>query len=397
MGLYQIAAVPFPKELCVRLAVLLRRFEPDTYLSVEMLRAHRRSPPALGEGASALMEELFGHVVAPELRSEPARGLQVEPAPVVMEYLCCCWQHLKNIEAAPEYSATKVLPDLFEDEVNRILGEHGIAGRLKLGRIVEPIESEVEALYAVLLSAEDESASCTKGDVQVEMVASSVQGLLSRSGALLVDYGFGMGRVLAGLSTATLFRQVNYVGVDSEVPDVLRSEVVGLGAAPRFMEREEFLGSGLLADVIMVVNTLHHVPFKDVPRQVASLLRHLAPGGDLLIHEMGRLPEPERLNVPWTDGDIEELFRGIAPHSNIRPTMSRRGIPLTNALIRPDPALRSDQYESILREAVAQVWRGMKERALSTIRSLYGSRAPDRWKELHEAMITNANLDLNVP
>jgi hypothetical protein len=51
-----------------------------------------------------------------------------------------------------------------------------------------------------------------------------------------------------------------------------------------------------------------------VPRQLATLLRALKPGGVLVIQEIGELREPEQVNVPWVIEDIIEL-RGCTTRS----------------------------------------------------------------------------------
>jgi ubiquinone/menaquinone biosynthesis C-methylase UbiE len=225
------------------------------------------------------------------------------------------------------------------------------------------------------------------------MVVSTVQALLSRPGAVLVDYGAGLGRVLAGLAQASRFQSAEYVAVDEPIPDEVRALAGTTGASARFVARTEFLASPVHADAIMIVNTLHHIPFRDVPKQMAVLLRALKPGGMLLVHEMGELREPEQRNVPWRGEDLHELFDGPAFSINARSTVSRSGIPLCHALVGLCDEATVDES---LDQNIRRVWTQMKTRTLDEIAQLYRARDEVKHVALQQALIVNANLDLNA-
>jgi SAM-dependent methyltransferase len=246
-----------------------------------------------------------------------------------------------------------------------------------------------------LLENEDEAVSCRHGDVQVEMVVSTVQARLSVKDAVVIDYGAGVGRVLAGLATANNFKTASYVAVDEPVPREVKELAGRIGMRSDFVDsRDKFLASGVTADVIMVVNTLHHVPFGDVARQLGALAEKLRPGGILLVHEMGVLRVPEQRNVGWRLEDLMLLFHGAEFTCNPRSTLSRSGVPLAHVLVS---ATGAGAAGAALQRNVASVWRQMKTRALEEIRALYASGDPDRHAQLQHALITNANLDLNPP
>jgi ubiquinone/menaquinone biosynthesis C-methylase UbiE len=158
------------------------------------------------------------------------------------------------------------------------------------------------------------------------------------------------------------------------------------------VSRSDFLQNPLPADVIMVVNTLHHIPFADIPGQLERLLRSLKPGGVVLVHEMGELREPEQRNVPWRSEDLHLLFAGGAFAINARSTVSRSGIPLAHVLVE---LLDATRCHEALNENVRRVWMQMKTRTLDDIRALYEARQEDRHVALQHALIINANLDLN--
>jgi len=247
-------------------------------------------------------------------------------------------------------------------------------------------------LRQVLLRGEEDVAGCRQGDQQVEMVVSTVQALLARPNAVLVDYGAGLGRVLAGLAEASRFQTAEYVAVDEPVPPEVMALAGSTGASSRSVSRSDFLQNPLPADVIMVVNTLHHIPFADIPGQLERLLRSLKPGGVVLVHEMGELREPEQRNVPWRSEDLHLLFAGGAFAINARSTVSRSGIPLAHVLVE---LLDATRCHEALNENVRRVWMQMKTRTLDDIRALYEARQEDRHVALQHALIINANLDLN--
>jgi trans-aconitate methyltransferase len=280
----------------------------------------------------------------------------------------------------------------FEMRVNSVLAAERVKYRLVAGRWLPTGASDAEVLRQVLLRGEEDVAGCRQGDQQVEMVVSTVQALLARPNAVLVDYGAGLGRVLAGLAEASRFQTAEYVAVDEPVPPEVVALAGSAGASSRCVTRSEFLQTPLAADVIMVVNTLHHIPFADIPAQLERLLGCLKPGGVLLIHEMGELREPEQHNVPWRSEDLHLLFAGGAFSINARSTVSRSGVPLAHVLVELVDAAKCREA---LNENVGRVWTQMKARTLDDIRALYEARREDEHVALQHALIINANLDLN--
>lgn len=312
------------------------------------------------------------------------------------------WALMEAIPVAVNHEAQRTsgrsvgyaLSDL-ERHLNEILAEEDAGVRMREGRMVPTVSSDTEALRRVLLLDDEEVAGCRQGDPQVNMVASTVQERLGKPGQTLVDYGAGLGRVLAGLGTAHLFKQATYVAVDEPPPEVLGPVAATLGATAEIMGREQFLAGGTTADAIMVVNTLHHVPFDDIPRQFSRLFGMLALDGFLLVHEMGKLHDPEQRNVPWRIEDVQVLFGQGGFSVNSRTTQSRgKKIPLCNVIIKVND---KDGSEESLTRGTEMAWEQMKARTLDEIRELYSSRDPDRESELQHALIINANLDLNRP
>jgi hypothetical protein len=167
------------------------------------------------------------------------------------------------------------------------------------------------------------------------------------------------------------------------------------GASASFIGRDEFLTSDVRADVIMVVNTLHHIPFSDIPRQLFGLFAALREGGVVLVHEMGELRHPEQMNVPWRAEDLWKLFDGPRFTMNPRTTQSRSGVPLSNVLVEARGSL--SEYRDALDANARTVWMQIKRRVLDDVRRLYGSRDEHAHAELQHALIINANLDLNPP
>ena len=150
----------------------------------------------------------------------------------------------------------------------------------------------------MLLANPADMAECKQGDPQVEMVVSTVQPLLTRPNPVIVDYGAGLGRVLLGFGGAERFRNATYIAVDEPVEDDVRSLASSVGA--KFVERTrtEYLANPDHADVIILMNVLHHIPLKKLPQQIATLLRALKPGGVLVIQEIGESASPSRSTYP---------------------------------------------------------------------------------------------------
>ena len=322
------------------------------------------------------------------------RGVALPEGTAASLVLAGAWHALRN-QIGDSGRTEFVPPAEYEEQLNQILAEECVAFRLRDGAWVGSGITDAEVLRRILLENGDEAIACKQGDVQVEMVVSTVQTKLTTAGAVVVDYGAGVGRVLAGLATAENFKKAIYVAVDEPMPPEVKALAGRTGAKSEFIEdRAAFLASKGTADAIMVVNTLHHIPFREIPGQVGALLGKLRPGGFLLVHEMGALRDPEQRNVPWRVENLVTLFQGEEFTCNPRSTESRSGVPLCHAIITPTG---KGSVADALSRNVAAVWQQMKARALDEIAALYASRDASRHLPLQYELITNANLDLNHP
>src|SRR6185503_3159543 len=63
------------------------------------------------------------------------------------------------------------------------------------------------------------------------------------------------------LGTADRFRNATYVAVDEPVAEDVKSLAATLGAKFIARSREAFLEQPAPADVVILMNTLHHIPF----------------------------------------------------------------------------------------------------------------------------------------
>lgn len=311
------------------------------------------------------------------------------------------WEALKNVDALssgrPEAVLSRrrvVSPAAFEERVNRILEREGSPLRLQEGRFVQAEEEAALALLRDVLSGIDEVARHKDGDVQEHNVVSTVQPLLT-PGAVVVDYGAGYGRVAVELARAALFKDARYIGVDSPIDERLLEVVGKLGPNASVMAREEFLESSDSVDVVMVVNTLHHMPFAELGRDFARLLRRLQTGGRLVLHDMSNVVEPGR--VPWTHADLEMLFFEVAGvHLNQRSTPTRTQVPLLHTIVQVNPPFQRDLRARLDRNA-RLVWQEMKTRALVRYREMLSAKQVDTTRELVKVLLWNANLDINPP
>jgi hypothetical protein len=371
-----------------RLAALISRAEPSPHGLTGPLTTHD-----LLTGSTLVLRQAIGIDLsetgfssADELCRDADEGL-------LLNFLCGCYAYLKFIQR--DGKLLDVWAADFERLVNEILKTDGTPVRLRDTKLVALGESDAEVLRRTLLEDPNDLASCQQGDVQVEMVVSSVQAKLSMPGAVLVDYGVGLGRVLGGLASAHRFTDITYVAVDDPIPAEVLSLAGQLGTKAVFKLRKEYLAQPDPADVIFAVNVLHHIPFRDIPAQISTLLSSLKPSGFLLIHEMCELREPEQGNVPWRIEDILRLLQSPSLDVNPRTTVSKgKKVPLANVLISRKSA---EDLVGTLSANVREVWRSMKARTLDEIRQLYAYRDGEQHAELQHLLIINANLDLNSP
>lgn len=312
---------------------------------------------------------------------------------LVLQFLRGCYAHLRRLEN--QGGVLPVSASDFEKHTNEILEADEAPVRLRNAMIIPLGQSDAEVLRRTLLENPADVAACQQGDVQVEMVVSTIQARLNQPDAVLVDYGVGLGRVLAGLASAKRFATTTYVGVEEPVPPEVKALAGRVGAKAIFRRRTEYLAAPNPADVILAVNVLHHIPFNELAGQFASLLSSLKPGGILVLHEMGELHVPEQRNVPWRIEDIQRLFDVDAVDVNSRTTVSKgKKVPLSNVIIT---VKTTNGLEAALRTSAEKSWRAMKQRTLEEIRELYEAGDADHHVELQRLLITNANLDLNAP
>ncbi|NVJ27776.1 methyltransferase domain-containing protein [Myxococcus sp. AM011] len=395
-------AAQFNRKTRVRLSIVLKRADPweNLHLFTDSNRALVRRhveglPQTLLSGAIEMVQAGAGEDLSKRVDASSIEEMcERADDELLALFMRGCWHHLRRQE---HFERTIPLsPAEFEEAINQTVAAGGYPSRLRDGAWVPTVVSDADALYRALLSNADDAAEFKQGDIQIEMVVSTVQERLSRPGVVLVDYGVGLGRVLLGLASAGLFKNATYVAVDRPIHDDVKALAGKVGAQAEFHDREAFLASSqLTADVIMVVNTLHHIPFSELARQLAALLAKLKPEGVLLVHEMAELREPEQLNVPWRVEDVHLLFNTPLLKPNLRTTQSKgQKVPITHLLVK----VAGDGDLSGALEANARaVWDQMKARTLDTIRELYQRKDPEAYRELQYALIANANLDLNKP
>ncbi|MFV8755730.1 hypothetical protein ACNOYE_34700 [Nannocystaceae bacterium ST9] len=351
--------------------------------------------PTLFEGASSSLRLHSGFDLNKSGYSTIGQVFDLADATTCLQLIRGVQLYLNAVERRGQSALLPILPAQFERAINGFFEQEGIPLRLAAEGFARTVFSDLEALRRALLLGGDEMASCQQGDLQVEMVASTVQASLVSPGAVLVDYGCGLGRVLAGLSSAPLFQQALYVAVDEPIGEKVRMLAERVGGTASFMGRDEFIRSSIMANVVMVVNTLHHMPFSDMARQLAALVAHLKMPGHLLIHDMGQFSVPEQRNVPWPGEYIEMLFDDPCFKTNLRTTVSRgKRIPIANVLIS---VTQRANFEEVLHANVQRVWAEMKKHTVSEISALYESSDPNLQVELHHALFRNANLDINRP
>jgi len=361
----------------------------DAYLNERAWRM--RMPEPLHDGTLHLVQFNFGKDLS--ARGTPRELCEQASLDDLVQYLRACFAQLHNWEERSFYQMTSAE---FERHVNRIFAEDEFPYRMSAGSVLPLASSETEALRRTLLANPADMAACEQGDVQVEIVVSSIQERLKNPGAVLVDYGCGLGRVLQGLSSAPRFKAATYVAVDDPIPQGVRQLAGDVGARAEFIRRPKYLASPVGADVILAVNVLHHIPFADLPDQLSTLLHSLKSDGLLVVHEINELRNPEQRNVPWAFEDIFRLLNISCLELNPRTTQTKRTrTPLSNVMV----SLRADPqtlHAELVRSTEA-VWKQMKERTLTSISAMYADANEEAHLELQHALIANANLDLNKP
>jgi 2-polyprenyl-3-methyl-5-hydroxy-6-metoxy-1,4-benzoquinol methylase len=379
----------------IRLAALVDRAEADHVTRREaykdQLAWRWRVPEELHAAAIRLVLENFG--IDLSSHQGPRQLCERADIPSLLNYLRGCAAHLRDWEERPYFRLTNTE---FQEQVSGIFEDDAFPYRMTGGGVRPLADSDAEALRRTLLANPADMAACEQGDVQVEIVVSTIQERLSRPQSVLVDYGCGLGRVLQGLASAPRFKTSSYIAVDEPIPESVRQLAGEVGASARFLEREKYLKAPVDADVILAVNVLHHIPFSELPSQLSTLLKSLKQDGILVVHEINELRHPEQRNVPWLFEDIFSLLSFPGLHLNPRTTQSKRTrTPLSNVVISVNTDIADIQ--SRLQISADSVWHQMKQRTLASIAEMYDTQDEDRHLELQHALITNANLDLNRP
>jgi hypothetical protein len=145
---------------------------------------------------------------------------------------------LENMGSLPVGTSRK-----FAEEVNEILFDGNFELFFDESKIrwVVRVSSDAEALRRALLHDLADAAPCKQGDPQVEMVVSTVQSALARRDPVFVDYGAGLGRILAGFGTADLFRNATYVAVDEPVAEDVKALAATVGPLCQRRVRQSLL------------------------------------------------------------------------------------------------------------------------------------------------------------
>lgn len=387
----------FSRQLRVALRQLVRDAEPAWGGADAVTMAmFEGNPPDMFDGAATMLRRV-GIEIDSSGMDDVDDVIERSDDVLLGHFVWACAAHLRELEQSRFYATIAMDSARFTSAVNRLCEAQSCGFALSLDGGWKPtVESDAAALYRALIGSADDAADFRQGDVQLEMVVSSVQEMLSRQGAVLVDYGVGLGRLLHALRTADRFKHAEYVGVDEPIDASAKRAGSPFSGTVRFVTRTDYLVSPVRADVAILLNTLHHIPFADLGRQFGALLRSIEPEGVLVVHEMGKHGAPEAYNVPWRYEHIATLLDVDEVDFNGRTTTSRSGVPLTHALVklkgrRPDP--------DAIQGNAGKVWDRMKQDTLAEIRSLYasGTKTADAHLALQRAVIVNANLDLNRP
>ena len=379
-----------------RIALLqaIRDAEPGWRGHIDFIERHEKGdPPDMYAGAATVLRQ-HGFDIA-STGKHTAQDVVLEGrGDALAGFVSACVVHVHRLEGSQFYRAVSTPSGQLRARINEICKQDANGFILTEIGWRPNFESDAEALYRALLGNAEDAADFRQGDVQIEMVVSSIQERLASKGTVLVDYGVGLGRLLAGLGTADRFRHAEYVGVDEPIDAKAMDAGKPFGGSVRFQRRDTYLTSPARADVVVLLNTLHHIPFAELGSQFAAMLTSIEAGGLLLLHEMGAHVKPEAYNVPWRYEHIVELLRAPGLDTNGRSTTSKSGVPLTHALVR---VTGRKPRAADIQQCATRVWDRMKAEAVDDIRRLYAASTPDDYLAIQRAVIVNANLDVNRP
>ncbi len=285
--------------------------------------------------------------------------------------------------------------DAFEMRVNEVIASSDCDWRLVRGQWHHTEQSEADELLRELLSGAAH-ARCHQDDPQIEAAWEAVKDGLLDSALTIVDYGAGLARMAKALTASGPLISARFVAVDDAGVDGLDQALRPLANAV-VMGRAEYLREPTPADVVLMVNVLHHIAFKDLALELSSILASLKPGGMLVVHEIGELGRPEKRNVPWSEEDITTLFDMPILQFGARATTLPSGKLLPHVHVGVRKGVELSEAANLLEHRIRVVWHLMKDRVLESIRILYQKGSGDNAVALRRALIINANLDLNQP
>lgn len=122
------------------------------------------------------------------------------------------------------------------------------------------------------------------------------------AGREVLEVGCGDGRLLAWLAR----HRARPIGLDPSAPQLKRARVAAPGV-PLVVGRGEALpvASGRI-DLVLYLNSLHHVPLTAQWQAIVEAARVLRPGGELLVIE------------PLPEGDYFALLRSVDDETDVR-------------------------------------------------------------------------------
>jgi len=134
---------------------------------------------------------------------------------------------------------------------------------------------------------------------------------------VLVDYGCGLGRLIAGLILLDkkALADMTYVGVDKNLAYLreAKNEAVKTGLSETakaclFMCPDDFTKQDIKLDYLFAVNSFHEMRLIELLELMKAIEDKTVVGGHIVIHEM-KEPEPEAGFVPWSQNDFEIVFK----------------------------------------------------------------------------------------
>lgn len=243
------------------------------------------------------------------------------------------------------------------------------------GMTLEPHTDGHESLDAIecLYRAQFASARQREGykpplsedarDIQAQLLAAATQ-LIGQSKTVL-DYGCGLGALIQPLHNACTAVQtyicVNHAGETgnwetperhSWIPDTpphigaphepienaLREEIERLRAeCPALSDmafdhrtdaqlvKSMYACETEAADLLVCLDTLHHIPLSELPEKLASMLFHVRPGGAIVIADLQQATHYEVGRFWWHDDDLRQVLLDWTQDLKVRPLTVARG------------------------------------------------------------------------